>query len=72
MSSETALFETDQRRRTLAGIAWTVMIISLALGVYDVQFETWLSVIALLGLGLACIPVLILIRQGHWRLSACC
>ena len=70
MSSDTALFERDQRRHTLAGIAWTVLIISLALGLYDVQFETWLSVLALLGLGLACIPVLILIRRGHWRLSA--
>ena len=43
---------------------------SVALGLYDIQFGTWLSVIALFCLGLFCIPVLILNQRGHLRLSA--
>ncbi len=70
MATDIAFFEQAQQKKTLAAIAWTALITSLALGLYDIQFGTWTSVIALFALGLFCIPILILNHRGQVRLSA--
>jgi HD-GYP domain-containing protein (c-di-GMP phosphodiesterase class II) len=70
MTSDIALFEHAQRKKTLAAIAWTVLVTSVALGLYDIQFNTWVSVIALFALGLVCVPILVLNHRDHLRLSA--
>ena len=56
MTSDIALSEHTQRQKTLSAIAWTALITSVALGLYDIQFGTWVSVIALFALGLFCVP----------------
>jgi putative nucleotidyltransferase with HDIG domain len=70
MSKNLVIFEYDQRRNTLAIITWTAMIVAVALGLFDIQFGTWLSVIALFGLALFCIPILLLNSSGHSNASA--
>lgn len=70
MTSGTSLFEQDQRRKTLAAMAWTTLVTAVALGLYDMQFHTWLSIVSLFAVGLACVPILILIRGGRPRIAA--
>jgi len=70
MSNKLHPFELKQRVRTLAAIIWIVLIASLALGVLNIQFKTWDSVIALFSLTLICIPLLWLNTRGHFALSA--
>ncbi|HET6845811.1 MAG TPA: HD-GYP domain-containing protein [Anaerolineales bacterium] len=70
MPSGTLLFELDQRRRTLAALAWTTLVTSVALGVYDIQFHTWLSIFSLLAVGASCVPILILIHRRDLRLAS--
>jgi len=63
-------YERIQRHRTLSVIIWTALIASVILGWFDLQFHTWVSVIALWSMALLCIPVLILNKQKHFYLSA--
>lgn len=70
MSEQLIRYELAQRKRTLAVIIWTAMLVATALGFFDIQFRTWKSVIALFGLAILCIPVLILNSKGHLLLSA--
>ncbi len=70
MSNNLALYEKNQRVRTLAAIIWIVLIASIALGLLNIQFRTWDSVIALFGLALICIPLLWLNSKGQLTLSA--
>ena len=63
-------YERSQRQRTLSVIIWTALIASVILGWFDLQFHTWISVIALFSMAVLCLPVLILNRQGHFYLSA--
>ena len=74
MSNKLSLYEKNQRVRTLAAIIWIVLIASVALGLLNIKFRTWDSVIALLGLALICIPLLWLNArvkgQGDPSLSA--
>jgi len=70
MSNNLSLYEKNQRVRTLSAILWIVLIASIALGLLDIQFRTWDSVIALFGLALICLPLLWLNAKGQLTLSA--
>ncbi len=65
MSNNLAFYEKNQRIRTLSAIIWIVLIAALALGILNIQFKTWDSVIALFGLALICIPLLWLNSKGQ-------
>ena len=70
MSNNLSLYEKNQRVRTLSAILWIVLIASVALGLLNIQFRTWDSVIALFGLALICLPLLWLNAKGQLTLSA--
>jgi hypothetical protein len=70
MSKNLLFFKQDQRRQALNIIIWTAMIVAIALGLFDIQFGTWVSVIALFSLALICIPLLFLNSRGHFNVSA--
>lgn len=70
MSNNLALYEKNQRARTLSAIIWIVFLASAALGVLDIQYRTWDSVIALFGLAFLCIPLLSLNSKGQLTSSA--
>lgn len=70
MTSDIAILEREQSQNTLRAIAWTALVAAVVLGIYDFQFQTWVSVITLFGLALACVPILILNRGGHIRSAA--
>ena len=69
MTSDIALFEHAQRQKTLTAIAWTALVTSIALGLYDIQFGTWVSVIALFAWAFLH-PDPHSQPRGHLRLSA--
>lgn len=58
--------ELKQQVSALSAIIWIVLIASFALGLLNLQFRTWNSVIALFGLTLICIPLLWLNARGHF------
>ena len=60
-------YEKDQRVRTLSAILWIVLSASIALGLLNIQFRTWNSVIALFGLAFVCVLLLWLNTKGHYR-----
>jgi HD-GYP domain-containing protein (c-di-GMP phosphodiesterase class II) len=62
--------EQEQRARILGVILWIALIVALALGYFDIQFQTWVSVIALFSMAVLCIPILVLNAGGHFRLAA--
>src|SRR5690349_4749547 len=70
MSNDLALYEKNQRLRTLSAIIWIVFVASVALGLLNIQFRTWDSVIGLFGLALICIPLLWLNSKGQITPSA--
>jgi putative nucleotidyltransferase with HDIG domain len=70
MSNNLSIYEKNQRVHTLAAIIWIVLIASLALGLLNIEFRTWDSVIALFGLALICIPLLWLNSRGQLGLAA--
>lgn len=70
MSDNLTTYEKNRRVQTLSAIIWIVLIAAMALGLFDVQFRTWDSVIALFTLGFACIPLLWLNSKGRYSLSA--
>src|SRR5258706_6121824 len=70
MSEKLTSFEDDQRKRTLAVFIWIVLLTSFALGVFNIQFRTWDSVIALFSLTFICVPLLWLNTKGYFILSA--
>jgi HD-GYP domain-containing protein (c-di-GMP phosphodiesterase class II) len=63
-------YEKDQRVRTLSSIIWIVLCASLALGLLNIQFRTWNSVIALFGLAFVCVLLLWLNAKGYYSLAA--
>ena len=65
MANNLALYEKNQRIRTLSAIIWIVLIASIALGILNIQFRTWDSVMALFGLALICLPLLWLNSKGQ-------
>jgi putative nucleotidyltransferase with HDIG domain len=70
MSDNLALYEKDQRGRTLSAITWIVLSAAVILGLLNVQFRTWNSVIALFGLAFVCVLLLWLNSKGHFTLAA--
>lgn len=70
MSNNLSLYEKSQRIRALSAITWIVLITSLTLGLLDIQFRTWDSVIGLFSLALICVPLLWLNSKGRYPLSA--
>lgn len=70
MSKNFTSYEHRQRVYTLSIIIWIVLFASFALGLIDLTFRTWDSVIALFGLTLMCFPMIWLNRKGHYTLSA--
>src|SRR5215208_671619 len=65
MSNDLVFYEKNQRIRTLSAIIWIVLIASIALGILNIQFRAWDSVVALFGLALICIPLLWLNSKGQ-------
>lgn len=70
MSDQLTLYEKDQRVRTLSAIIWIVLSASVALGLLNIQFRTWSSVIALFGLAFVCVLLLWLNSKGQFTLAA--
>ncbi len=70
MATDSYALERAQRRNALNIMLWTTLVASLALGAFDIQFRTPLSVLSLFGLSLACVPLLVLNSRGLFRLSA--
>jgi putative nucleotidyltransferase with HDIG domain len=70
MSDNLSLYEKDQRIRTLSAIIWIVLSASVALGLLNIQFRTWNSVIALFSLAFVCVLLLWLNSKGQFTLAA--
>jgi putative nucleotidyltransferase with HDIG domain len=70
MPNQLTSYEKDQRVRTLSAIIWIVLSASIALGLLNIQFRTWNSVIALFGLAFVCVLLLWLNAKGHYSLAA--
>src|SRR3972149_11700990 len=70
MTEYSQVYEHDQRKRTLNIIIWVVLLASLALGIYNIQFNTWPSIVALFFLALLCIPLLVLNAREYYAASA--
>ncbi len=64
------VFEQDQRKRILMITIWTGMLAAVILGIFDIQFKTWASVISSFGLALFCIACYFLNANGHYKTSA--
>lgn len=70
MSNEISPYEKNQRVRTLSAIIWIVLIASFILGLLNIQYRTWDSVIALFSLVFVCLPLLWLNSRGKYNLAA--
>jgi putative nucleotidyltransferase with HDIG domain len=70
MSYNLLLYEKKQRIQTLSVVIWVILIASVALGVLNITFQTWNSVIALFSLAALCLPLLVLNSKGHYVLAA--
>jgi putative nucleotidyltransferase with HDIG domain len=70
MSKNLTLYEKDQRVGTLATIIKIALIASLALGLLNIQYRAWDSVIALFSLAIICLPLLWLNSRGRFALAA--
>ena len=63
-------YEIKQRAQTLSVIIWVLMIASLFLGILNIQYQTWSSVIALFSLSIFCAPLLWMNKKGYIGVSA--
>jgi len=70
MPNKISPYEKNQRVRTLAAIIWIVLIASFTLGLLNIQYQTWSSVIVLFGLALVCVPLLWLNSRGRYNIAA--
>jgi len=70
MSNNPSHYEKNQRVRTLSAIIWIVLLSSFILGLLNIQYRTWNSVVALLGLAFICVPLLWLNSRGHYAITA--
>ena len=66
MLTEMVDYQQGQRKRTLAVIAWIILVAAIVLGLLNIQYKTWISVIALFGAALLCIPIIILNTKNHY------
>jgi HD-GYP domain-containing protein (c-di-GMP phosphodiesterase class II) len=62
--------ELNQRKRTLSIILWIVLLASFSIGIENLQYRTWNSIIALFALSFVCIPLLILNSRGYYFIAA--
>ena len=67
---ELEVYDRGLRRRTLSFTVIVALVGSVILGLFDIQFRTWVSVFALFGMALLCIPTLLLARRGSYVLAA--
>ena len=58
-------YELEQRQHTLAIVLWIVLVGALALGVDNLQYQTWTSTVALFVLAILCVPLLIMNARGY-------
>ena len=70
MSTKFAPYENNQRIRTLSIMIWIILVASFSLGLFNIQYRTWPSVITLFSLTVFCIPLLWMNRKGHIAISA--
>jgi putative nucleotidyltransferase with HDIG domain len=70
MTTKLAPYEKTQRLRTLSIMLWIILVASFFLGLLNIQFKTWSSVIALFSLAIFCIPLLWINQRGHINISA--
>ena len=70
MSNKFAPYEHNQRIRTLSIMIWIILVASFSLGLFNIQYRTWPSVITLFSLAVFCIPLLWMNRKGHIAISA--
>ncbi|MDD2921704.1 MAG: HD-GYP domain-containing protein [Anaerolineales bacterium] len=70
MSNNLTLYENSQRKQTLAFILWSLLIATIALGVLNITFKTWDSIIVLFGMAALCVPLLLLNSRGYTFFSA--
>lgn len=70
MSDTLTPYEKNQRIQILSAIIWIVFSASITLGLINIQFRTWGSVIALFALALTCIFLLQLNSKGQFLLAA--
>lgn len=70
MPNKYSPYENNQRVRTLNNLIWIIMIGSFSLGLLNIQYKTWPSVIALLSLSIICIPLLWINSKGNTTISA--
>jgi putative nucleotidyltransferase with HDIG domain len=62
-------FRNNQRKLTLSVIAWVILFTAIGLGILNLQYKTWTSVLALFSLALLCIPILILNSYDYYTSS---
>jgi putative nucleotidyltransferase with HDIG domain len=62
-------FKNNQQKLTLSVIAWIILFAAIGLGILNIQYKTWTSVIALFGLALLCIPIIILNSYDYYTSS---
>lgn len=70
MATVSIPYETQQRQRTLSAILWIVLFASLLLGLQNLQYRTWDSIIALFILSICCVPLLVLNARGYHSAAA--
>jgi len=62
-------YQKNQRKRTLSVITWVILSAAVGLGVLNIQYETWTSVIALFSLALLCVLIIILNSYDFYSAS---
>jgi len=69
MKNQIDQYQTNQRKLTLSVITWIILFAALGLGILNIQYRTWNSIIALFGLALLCVPILILNSYSYYTSS---
>jgi putative nucleotidyltransferase with HDIG domain len=69
MVSSLSRYESQQRQRNITTLIIVEMVVSFALGFWDIQFRTSYAVIGSIFMGLSCIPLLLLSRRMHFTLT---
>ena len=69
MTNDADQFQKNQRKLALSVITWIILFAAISLGVLNIQYKTWTSVIALFGLALLCIPIIVLNSYNYYTSS---
>jgi HD-GYP domain-containing protein (c-di-GMP phosphodiesterase class II) len=62
--------ELEQRKHTLSIILWSVLLASFFIGIENLQYRTWNSIVVLFILSILCVPLLILNSRGYYFIAA--